>query len=66
MGKIPVSKFLYSFLPAKCAAVNDLIRTITNGDFTERLILYGFDELLRMVANDIMVSPAGIEPATSP
>ncbi|OWV51838.1 hypothetical protein DMP39_16230 [Klebsiella pneumoniae] len=67
MGKIPVGKVvLLVFYPPKGVAVNGLRRTAANRDFMRGLILAGFCGLVRIVANSKQVSPAGIEPATSP
>ncbi|EAA4371604.1 hypothetical protein DPD48_13305 [Salmonella enterica subsp. enterica] len=62
-----MDKIFYPFFyPLNSAAVNDLLRTLANSNSLWLLILWGFCELLRMVADSVMVSPAGIEPATSP
>ncbi|AUC31005.1 hypothetical protein A9493_01175 [Klebsiella pneumoniae] len=67
MGKIPVGKVvLLVFYPPKGAVVNGLRRTTANRDFMRGLILAGFGGLERIAANSKQVSPAGIEPATSP
>ncbi|AFH20463.1 hypothetical protein HK633_026 [Escherichia phage HK633] len=47
MGKIILS----TFYPSWSAAVNDLKRTITNGESTESLIFREFCGLVRMGAN---------------